>query len=294
VHSKQVRRRRAVVAVLVAISVILLTAYFGSPSTSPLHTVQRGIVTVFSPIQEGASKLLSPFRDVANFFSDTFRAKSQVGQLRSEVHRLQAQLAQEQYAASQNAQLSKQVGLDNSDSLATFKPVAASVISRDPSLWYATIEVDKGTADGVRVNDPVTGDGALVGQVTAVGSDFAIVTLITDHTMAEAAQVNDSTGDTGVLVPKVGNPNALVLQYLPRDASVQTGQQVFTVGFKSGPLQDLYPPGIPIGQVSYVGNDLANSGQVQVTPDADLRHLDVVQILTTPHAGSARAQLSTG
>jgi cell shape-determining protein MreC len=67
-----------------------------------------------------------------------------------------------------------------------------------------------------------------------------------------------------------------------------------TVGFKSGQLQDLYPPGIPIGQVSGVGNDLANNGQVTVTPDADLRHLDVVQILTTPHAGTARAQLPTG
>jgi len=186
------------------------------------------------------------------------------------------------------------VRLDDSGGLAAFKPVAANVTFRDPSLWYETVNVDKGTADGVRVNDPVTGDGALVGQVTVAGSDFSIVTLITDHTMAEAAQVNDSTGDTGVLVPKVGNPNQLVLQYLPRDASVQTGQQVFTVGFKSGALQDLYPSGIPIGQVSYVGNDLANSGQVQVTPDADLRHLDVVQILTTPHAGSVRAQLPTG
>jgi cell shape-determining protein MreC len=140
----------------------------------------------------------------------------------------------------------------------------------------------------------VTGDGALVGQITVAGSDFSIVTLITDHTMAEAAQVNDSGGDTGVLVPAVGNPNELVLQYLPRNAAVQTNQQVVTVGFRSGALQDLYPPGIPIGQVSNVGNDLANNGEVQVTPDADLRHFAVVQILTNPHAGTARAQLPTG
>jgi rod shape-determining protein MreC len=256
--------------------------------------VQRGIVTVFSPVQEGASKLLSPFRDVANFFSDTFKAKSQVGQLRTELHHVQAELAQAQYAASLNAQLRAQVRLDNTNSIATYKPVAANVTFRDPSLWYATVQVDKGTADGVRVNDPVTGDGALVGEVTVAGSDFSIVTLITDHTMAEAAQVEDSSADTGVLVPAVGPTDQLVLQYLQRNASVQTGQQVGTVGFRSGPLQDLYPPGIPIGTVSNVGNDLANNGQVQVTPDADLRHLDVVQILTTPHAGSARAQLPTG
>jgi rod shape-determining protein MreC len=294
VHSKQVRRRRAVVAALVVVSLILLTAYFGGSSNNPLHAIQRGIVEVFSPVQEGASKALSPFRDIANFFSDTFKAKSQVGKLRTEVHHLQAELAQAQYAASLNAQLSKQVGLDNSGGLASYKPVAAGVTFRDPSLWYATISVDKGTADGVRRGDPVTGDGALVGEVSVAGSNFSIVTLITDHTMAEAAQVQDSSGDNGVVVPAVGNPNQLVLQYLPRNATVQTGQQVVTVGFKSGALQDLYPPGLPIGQVSYVGNDLANNGEVQVTPAADLRHLDVVQILTAPHAGTARAQLPTG
>ncbi|HTX32120.1 MAG TPA: rod shape-determining protein MreC [Solirubrobacteraceae bacterium] len=293
-HSKQVRRRRAVVAALVVVSLILLTAYFGGSSNNPLHTVQRGVVTVFSPIQKGASVALSPFRDIANFFSDTFKAKSQVAGLRTEVHALQAKLAQAEYAASLNSQLSKQVGLDSSDSIASYRPVTADVTFRDPSLWYATVNVDKGTADGIRMNDPVTGDGALVGQVTAVGSNFSIVTLITDHTMAEAAQVEDPGSDTGVLVPAVGNPNQLVLQDLPRNASVQTGQIVNTVGFKAGQLQDLYPPGIPIGQVSYVGNDLANNGQVQVTPVADLRHFDVVQILTAPHAGTARAQLPTG
>jgi rod shape-determining protein MreC len=294
VHSKQVRRRRAVVAALVAVSLILLTAYFGESPSSPLHTVQRGIVEVFSPIQAGASKALSPFRDVANYFSNTFKAKSQVDQLRKQVQTLQAKLAQAQYASSQLAQLEAQVKLDNTHSIASYKPVAANVIGRDPTLWYLTIEVDKGTSDGVRVGDPVTGDGALVGQVSVADPTVSEVTLITDHTMAEAAQVQDSGGDTGLLVPAVGNPHQLVLQYLPRAAQIQNGQQVVTVGFKSGRLQDLYPPGILIGQVSYVGNDLANNGQVQVSPAADLQHLDVVQILTSPHAGTARAQLSTG
>jgi rod shape-determining protein MreC len=283
-----------VVAGLVIVSLVLLTAYFGGSPGSPLHAVQRGIVQVFTPIQEGASKALSPFRDIANFFGDTFKAKSQVGKLRTEVHQLQAELAQAKYASSLNAQLSREVRLDNSNGIAAYRPVAAHVTFRDPSLWYETVDVDKGTADGVRKGDPVIGDGALVGAVSVVGSDFSVVTLITDNTMAEAAQVSNTKGDSGVLVPAVGDPNQLDLNYLPKGALVQTGELVTTVGFRSGPLQDLYPPGIPIGTVSFVGNDLADNGQVQVTPAADLRHLDVVQILTTPHAGSERAQLGGG
>ena len=280
---------------LVAISLILLTDYFGESPSSPLHTVQRGIVEVFSPIQQGASTLLSPVRDVAGWFSDTFKARSQVKQLRTQVHQLQAQLAQDQYAASQTAQLSKQVGLDNSASLAAYKPVAASVISRDPTLWYATIEVDKGSSDGVHKGDPVTGDGGLAGVVTVVDPTVSVVTLITDHTMAVAAQVENTGADTGVLVPAVGNPNQLVLQYLPSTAQVKAGELVVTVGFKAGQLQDLYPPGIPIGQVSNASyTNLANNGEVQVSPVVDLRHLSSVQILSRPQAGTARAQVPTG
>ena len=282
-------------ALLVGVSLILLTAYFGESPSSPLHSVQRGIVEVLSPIQEGASKALKPVRDIAGWFSDTFHAKAQRDQLRKEVATLRAELAQAQQKAIDDTQLTRQVGLDNSNNIAAYKPVAAHVTSRDPQLWYATIEVDKGSADGVSAEDPVVGDGALVGKVTTVGSTFSIVTLITDHSYAVSAEVQDQYGDTGVLVPAVGNPNQLLLQYLPPHAPITSNppQLVVTAGFKSGPLDSLYPPGIPIGYVSNASqNDLINNREVQVTPAADLRHLDAVQILTrSAGAGTQRAQV---
>jgi rod shape-determining protein MreC len=289
---KQVRRRRAILGLLVAVSLILLTVYFGESPNSPLHTIQRGIVEVLSPIQTGASKALKPVRDIAGWFSDTFHAKSQRDQLEKLVQSYRAQLAVAQSALAENRQLTKEVGLQNSLGLASYKPAAANVIGRDPTLWYATIEVDKGSDDGVHVDDPVVGDGGLVGKVSTVGPTFSIVTEITDHSMAVAAQVQDSSADTGILVPAVGNPNQLLLQNLPSTAPVQTGQQVVTAGFKYNQLESLYPPGIPIGTVSNASQDmLLNNQEVQVNPAVDLRHLNVVQILTSPHAGTQRASL---
>ena len=110
----------------------------------------------------------------------------------------------------------KLVGLDNSLGIESYHPVAAHVISRDPTLWYATIEVDKGSDDGVHVDDPVIGDGGLVGKISTVDPTVSVVTLITDHSMAVAAQVQDAGGDTGVLVPAVGDPNQLLVQDLPQ------------------------------------------------------------------------------
>lgn len=297
-HDKQVRRRRAVLALLVGISLILLTAYFGESPSSPLHNVQRGIVEVISPIQSGASKVLSPVKDIAGWFSDTLQAKSQRDQLRRQVAKLTRQADYYRQQAILAQQLQKQVGLDASNSISAYQPVGANVIGRDPTLWYQTITVDRGSDDGVTLNDPVTGDGALIGKVTTVDATVSVVTLMTDHTYAVTAQVQDGSGDTGVLVPAVGTPGQMLLQDLPPHASIQVGEQVVTAGFKdpSNPaLNSLYPPGLPIGQVSNANqSNLLNNQQVQVQPAADLRHLSAVQILTRPHAGTARAQVPGG
>jgi rod shape-determining protein MreC len=296
VQNKYVRRRRVALAALVCVSLILLTAYFGESPSSPLHSIQRGIVQVLSPIQEGASTVLSPFRDVANWFSDTFHARSEVVQLRKKVHKLTDELAAAQNAEILNRQLSKQVHLDSALNIDTYKPVTADVIGRDPTLWYETIEIDKGSNDGVQVDDPVVGDGALVGKVSSVAPSVSIIQLITDHAVNVAAQVRDQNGDTGLLVPAIGNPNELLLQDLPRivpgQPGPQIGQLVVTAGYKAGPLDSLYPRGIPIGQVSNASeNSLINNNEVQVSPAADLRHLSVVQVLPAPHGAAVRAQV---
>ena len=283
-------------AALVAVSLILLTAYFGASASSPLHSIQRGVGDVFSPLEQGASKVLSPVRDLAGWFSDTFHAKSRADQLAKENNTLRAELVQAQNAELENRQLSREIGLDQSNIIAAYGRVSADVIEHDATLWYSQVVVDRGSGDGVQVNDPVIWEGALVGKVSDVGANYSVVTLITDHTFAAAAQVQDQNGDQGQLVPDVGNPNELLLQFSqpinPGQPGPQVGQQVVTLGFKDGPLQDLYPAGIPIGVVSNASdNALYNDHEVQVSPDANLRSLDAVQILVKPNAGTARAQV---
>ncbi|MFZ0387566.1 MAG: rod shape-determining protein MreC [Solirubrobacteraceae bacterium] len=287
-------------AVLVVISLLLLTDYFGESASSPLHRVQRGIVAVLSPIQSGASTVFSPVSDVANWVSTTLHAKTQRDQLKRQLQAADQQLAKYKTQAIQNAYLSKQLGLAQSVGLKRYDPVAANVISRDPSLWYQTIEVNAGSGDGVVVNDPVTGDGGLVGKVTEVTGSSSIVTLITNASsnaqFGVTATVTNSTGDTGVLEPAVGNPNQMVLQDLPNRAQIRPGMQVVTAGYKdpsNAQLDSLYPPGILIGTVaSFNPNELLNSGQVPVTPTANVRAFTSVQILTKVGSGNERAQVT--
>jgi rod shape-determining protein MreC len=287
-----------VLVLLVAVSLILLTAYFGETPSSPLHNVQRGVVEVLTPVEQGASTVLAPVRSVASWVSDTLHSKSQVKQLQTRVQSLTNQLAQAKGAQLENQQLKSQLHLDASLDISSYHPVAAQVILRDPTLWYQTIGIDKGSADGVALHDPVLADGALVGEVSEVAPNGSVVSLITDHTVSVTARVTDTKGDTGELVPAVGSPNQLVLQYLqaPNPGEIQNGPQqgqlVVTAGFKSTPLESYFPANIPIGWVAPVNeNQLFNDGQIQVTPAANLRRFDVVQILTKPQPGTERAQL---
>jgi rod shape-determining protein MreC len=282
VYKQTVRRRRAVLGLLVALSLILLTAYFGESAGGGLHALQRGVLQVLAPIQEGANRALKPFRDLAGWFGDTLHARDQRDKLRKEVRALRTQAIDGQSAVRENVDLKGILRLDRTASLTSYKPVAARVIGRSPTFWYQTLNVDRGSSSGIRLNQPVVDGDGLVGKVTSVTSSVAQVTLVTDHTSGVSAKVAD-TGVNGIVQPAVANPNDLLLDFVSSKDKVVKGEAIVTAGSRSGKLESLFPPGIPIGSVTKVDDQELNLYQrVHVTPYADLRKLDFVQILTRP------------
>ncbi len=277
-YDKTVRRRRAVLVLLVVLSLLLLTAYFGEAPSGRLHGVQRVFLTVVSPIQDGANKALKPVRDLFGWFGDTLHAKSQRDSLRKQVDKLRRELVADQAEKRTYKQLISIYHLDQL-SINNYHPITTTVIGKTPNIWYATVNVDKGSSAGVRVNDPVVNGEGLVGKVVQVASDGAQVDLITDSAVGVSARIGSSSA-TGIVQPKVGAPNDLLLQYLPANTKVNLGEQVVTSGTVSSGDDSLYPPGIVIGQVSSVNEESAYTS-VNVRPAANLHNLDVVQVLTS-------------
>jgi len=284
VYDKTVRRRRAVLALLVVLSLLLLTAYFGESSGGGLHGVQRTFLTVVSPIQDGANKALKPVRDAFGWFGETVHAKGQRDELRKQIDKLRPQLVAAQAEQRTYQQL---IGLYHLNRLgvSSYHPVTATVVGKSPNIWYSTVTIDKGAPDGVRINDPVINAEGLVGKVVAVEPDGAQVDLITDSTMGVSARIGTSSA-TGIVQPKVGEPNDLLLQYLPANTQATKGEYVVTSGTVAGPDDSLYPPGLLIGQVTSVNEESAYKS-VNVHPIANLHNLDVVEVLTARPGGSA-------
>lgn len=278
-YDKTVRRRRAVLALLVAGSLILLTASFGGGGV--LSSVQRGVVTVVSPIQEGASRALKPVRDLFGWVRDTVDAKGKVADLERERDAYRRQAVAGTAALRENARLQEMLDLNESLSLDVYEPVAARTIGVDPSVWWSQITINRGTSDGVRVDQPVVTGKGLVGRVSFATGSTAIVTLITDHTTYVPARVNE-TGVDGGVAAETGRPDDLVMQYTTRNDRVDRGQVVVTAGTRarSDALRSLYPPNIPIGEVTQVDDPGTDDQRVHVRPFADVRRLEFVQVLT--------------
>jgi rod shape-determining protein MreC len=288
VYDKTVRRRRAVLVLLVVLSLLLLTAYFGEAPSGRLHGVQRVFLTVVSPIQDGANKALKPVRDMFGWFGDTLHAKSQRDALRKQTDRLRRELVADQAEKRSYKELISIYHLDQLG-INDYHPVTATVVGKTPNIWYSTVTIDKGSAAGVHVNDPVINGEGLVGKVVQVASDGAQVDLITDSAIGVSARIGTSNA-TGIVQPKVGDPNDLLLQYLPANFQVNSGEYVVTSGTVASPDDSLYPPGIVIGQVTSVNEESAYKS-VNVRPSANLHNLDIVQVLTAG-AGTRASNLS--
>lgn len=285
-YDKTVRRRRAVLGLLVACSLILLTAYFGETGGGALHGVQRGTSEVLNPIQEGASRALKPIRDLFGWFGDTIAAKGQVEQLRRERDRLRSEVIAAEVRKSDYDRLASMVELDGALGLADKGLRTGRVIFQSPTVWYATVRVDKGSDDGVEVGQPVINEEALIGRVTEVFGGAAQVTLITDRTMKVPARAG-RRGEFGIVEPSsAGNPNDLIMKFTEPGARISIGDRVVTRGTEpEDRKQSLYPVGLPIGRVTRIENEGTDTQEIHLRPYADMRSLDFVQILTNPRGG---------
>ena len=286
-YDKTVRRRRAVLGLLVASSLILLTAYFGESAGGGLHSIQRGVLDVVSPVQEGASRALKPVRDLFGWAGDTLDAKGQLKDVRSERDELRSQLVATQAKLRDAGQLKAQELLDREVGLADNAPVRARVIAKDPNLWFDQVTIDKGSASGIERNQAVINGQGLVGRVTEVTGSTAIVTLITNHTTQIGGKVSDS-GVQGLVGVEAGHPTDLVLDDLSGKDVVTRGQIVVTAGTTSkvDRFPSPYPRNIPIGRVTSVEDPDTDDQRAHVAPFADLRRLDLVEVLTKRDAAS--------
>src|SRR5919106_5661590 len=131
-YRKQVRRRRAVLVLLVVVSLVLLSTHFTEGSGGPLHGVQRVVATVLGPLEEGADRALKPVRDMFDWFGETFDARGENEELRDELADLRERVAQAESAVGENRELRDLVQLGPAGGIQGREAAAARVMGPPP------------------------------------------------------------------------------------------------------------------------------------------------------------------
>jgi rod shape-determining protein MreC len=277
VYRKQVRRRRAVLALLVVGSFALLTLTYGQGSNG----LQRGVTAVFAPVASVLDRALKPARDLINWVDETFDARGKNHKLEEELQVARKQAVGGKAAIAENVELHKLLKFDRSGAIPEgTKPVTGRVIALSPTVWFSDVMIDVGSGDGAKLGDPVVNGDGLIGTVAAVTSGTSKVRLISDHSSKVSVRIVPA-GVTGLVKATVGEPNRLVLSFLNSDKNIRRGESVVTAGWHSEGIESRFPPNIPVGEVTKA-TLIEQEAQERsiVRPYADLRNLDTVQVLT--------------
>ena len=175
-------RRRAVVGLLLAASLTLLTLSFRQGSTGLVGEIQRDAVSITAPFATVAHRVTRPAVDAWNWASGLASARDSSEQLKRLRDQYGADQVRLQAATEEVARL--KALLHFKSTLGQTKSVAGQVLAQSPNAYQNTVTIDIGASAGVAINDPVVAptedSGALIGKVSQVTSGQAIVTLLLD------------------------------------------------------------------------------------------------------------------
>ena len=253
--------RRFVFVVLIIASLAVLTVSFRETESGPVHAIQQGTAGLLAPLQSWGARIAQPFQNGYDWVTTLWSAHKDAEQLAGQVQVLQGEVVKLQEQGEENQRLKSLLDFQDKGTFpAGTAFVVARVTAKNPTRWEAWIEIDKGSDDGLRVDQavvgstPVAGEAlagkGLVGKIVAVTSHSAKVLLITDSESSVAAKIQGSRAE-GIVEGSV--TGRLIMDYVDRDISVDPKLVVVTSGYGG-----VYPADIPIGIVANVGEEDVN------------------------------------
>jgi rod shape-determining protein MreC len=261
------RRSRTLVAVLVLISLILITIDYRQGEGGPITAIQRGALTVFGPVAEGFSAVVRPVSGFFGAIGDIGSLRDQNADLETSIKELQAEALDRAGLEAENERLR---GMLNMRKRLGFTTTGANVIAQPPSALERTVLLDVGADNGLLPGMAVINELGLVGKLTEVTAKNARVELLTSPGARYGVRVAE-LGKIGFLTGSGADP--FQLELLDLEVDVEAGAAVVTHLSALSTIVD----GIPVGEV--VGRRSAESRFLEVRPYVDFTSLTTVQVV---------------
>lgn len=273
--SRRNGRSRATLVFLVLLSVTVITLDFRGEGDGMIATLRNGAGDVLAPVRNVADGVLSPVGDALSGVTGYGGLEDENARLRAELEELRGQELVGRDAIAEARELRSLLDLEWVGDLPT---VAARVVSAPVSNYAETVELNRGTADGVDVDMPVVTGSGLVGRVVQASPQRSIVRLITDPASSVGVRFV-RRGEVGIAEGEGPNRD-LSVGFVEMTADVRARELAVTSGLEGG--SDVYPPNIPVGRVTRAEKTPGQLEQdVELEPVADLDHLRFVKVIQT-------------
>ena len=250
----------------------ILTAFDAKTQT------QERVIRVWA--QTAAKFVQSPVSSVSSAVTNYFQSLSSLGTAQTEnealkqrVQELEIELQNNESLAVENGRLKSILELKEQTN---YKILPAQIIGRDPSAWFDTSIINRGSLDGVKLNMPIITKGGLVGRVSAVSPLTAQIHLITREKTSEGVVIGElGTSNALGVVSGTGKKELLQMGYVPGSIEVQVGDSVYTTG-----QEGIYPAGLKIGEIVEVRSGSATvPHQIFIKPSANFSAMQEVAVL---------------
>ena len=265
------------VLVSAAASTTAMTVIGNLTGSTPLDGAVKGLLTPISTaashLKNGAAQLYSYLFRYEALAAENADLKEQLAQISNDARKLDAM-------TRENARLRAALELqqDHED----YKLVDAYIIDRDSRDWASTFTINRGSASGLAEGMcVVTENGEVVGLITSVGSNYAVVTTVLDSSLEVSATIA-STGYNGMVRGgyTVGLDGYLRMDYLPTSAVIRNQDQVVTSG------STVYPRDLVLGRIIDAGYDDTGVAKYAVLePAVNVSSIEQVFVITEYDAG---------
>ena len=256
---------------------VLLTAGLAVLSNARGESIPRVLVqTVMAPFRYAGNMLTNQAENIYTYIFEYESLKTENEALRKQVSQMEELAREADSVARENDRL-RDI-LDMSRTNEEYVLVDAYIISWSSNDWTNTVTINRGTNSGIKVGMcAITSDKEVVGVVTEVGSDFAVVKTVLDSSLEVSATIA-SSGYNGMVTGDYvsGRKDMLRMKYLPSSAVIRNNDQVVTSG------SAVYPRNLVLGTVVDAGFDDTGVAKYAVLePAADIGKLEQVFILTS-------------
>ena len=230
--------------------------------------------------------VMAPFKAAGTALTDTaekyysymFRYEA----LEAENAALKADIAEMEDVARQADSVNREnqrlrAMLEFKESHETYEMVDAYIIGWHSTDWNSTYTINRGSNSGIDVNMcAITANGEVVGLVTEVGLNYAIVKTVLDSTLEISGTISTSGYNGMVSGGYIDGYNTLLkMNYLPSDSIIRNQDQVVTSG------STVYPRGLIIGHVVDAGfEDTGVAKFALLETAADIDSLEQIFIIT--------------